>query len=76
MAYVRCTVCGKKVSNEVKQDMLVVRAWVECPECGAVYQQLSAMIDAVRNGQNPIVLGADFVVMTREHYEKLMAEGE
>ena len=29
---VLCSVCGKKVSNTVIEE-LIVRAWVECPEC-------------------------------------------
>jgi len=32
MGAVHCSVCGKKVSNEVSEE-LVVRAWVGCPEC-------------------------------------------
>ena len=34
--YVMCSSCGKRVSNMVTvdpQDGLVVRAWIECPEC-------------------------------------------
>lgn len=31
---VKCSVCGKSVSNDVAvADKLVVRAYVECPEC-------------------------------------------
>ncbi len=30
--YVACSKCGKRVSNLVGKE-LVVRAWVECPEC-------------------------------------------
>ena len=30
--YVHCSRCGKQVSNRVGRE-LVVRAWVECPEC-------------------------------------------
>jgi DNA-directed RNA polymerase subunit RPC12/RpoP len=30
--YVACSRCGKQVSNKVGVE-LVVRAWVECPEC-------------------------------------------
>ena len=33
---VRCSSCGKRVSNYVcghDDEGLVVRAWVECPEC-------------------------------------------
>jgi DNA-directed RNA polymerase subunit RPC12/RpoP len=30
--YVRCSRCGKQVSNRTGKEM-VVRAWVECPEC-------------------------------------------
>ncbi len=29
---VHCSRCGKRVSNQVVEE-LVVRAWVECPEC-------------------------------------------
>ncbi len=29
---VTCSRCGKRVSNEVQEE-LIVRAWVECPEC-------------------------------------------
>lgn len=32
MGAVYCSKCGKRVSNEVPED-LVVRAWIECPEC-------------------------------------------
>lgn len=32
MGAVHCSKCGKRVSNEVPED-LVVRAWIECPEC-------------------------------------------
>jgi len=32
MNYVTCSNCGKRVSNETTEDM-VVRAWVQCPEC-------------------------------------------
>lgn len=30
--HVRCSRCGRRCSNEVPVE-LVVRAWVECPEC-------------------------------------------
>lgn len=30
--YVKCSKCGKSVSNELDRDV-VVRAYVECPEC-------------------------------------------
>lgn len=30
--YVTCSKCGKRVSNKTGKE-LVVRAWVECPEC-------------------------------------------
>lgn len=29
---VYCSICGKRVSNVVIEE-LIVRAWVECPEC-------------------------------------------
>ncbi len=29
---VHCSKCGKRVSNQVVEE-LVIRAWVECPEC-------------------------------------------
>ena len=32
MNAVRCDRCGKRVSNEVSEE-LIIRAWVECPEC-------------------------------------------
>ena len=32
MKYVMCSRCGKRVSNIVSED-IVVRAFVECPEC-------------------------------------------
>lgn len=32
MNYVRCTSCGKRVSNIIDQD-IYVRAYIECPEC-------------------------------------------
>ena len=32
MGVVKCSICGKPVSNEVSEE-LVVRAFVECPEC-------------------------------------------
>ncbi len=30
--YVICSVCGKRVSDIVNQE-INIRAWVECPEC-------------------------------------------
>jgi len=30
--YIRCNVCGKPVSKELKED-IIVRAFIECPEC-------------------------------------------
>lgn len=30
--YVTCSKCGKQCSNKTGQE-LIVRAWVECPEC-------------------------------------------
>ena len=30
--YVACSRCGKQCSNETSQEM-IVRAWIECPEC-------------------------------------------
>lgn len=32
MGVVTCSICGKEVSNKVSEK-LVVRAFVECPEC-------------------------------------------
>jgi len=32
MGVVRCSVCGKPVSNNVPEEIFV-RAFVECPEC-------------------------------------------
>ncbi len=32
MAKLRCNVCGKEVSSNIKEDV-IVRAWIECPEC-------------------------------------------
>lgn len=32
MYYIQCTKCGKRVSNFVETE-IVVRAYVECPEC-------------------------------------------
>lgn len=32
---IHCSKCGKPVSNEFEppQEDLIIRAWVECPEC-------------------------------------------
>jgi phage FluMu protein Com len=49
MGCVRCSRCGKRVSNEVNGD-IVVRAFVECPECAKVNEV--AMI------ANEIILGS------------------
>ena len=32
MANIKCSRCGKNVSSYIQNDILV-RAWVECPEC-------------------------------------------
>jgi uncharacterized protein CbrC (UPF0167 family) len=32
MNYVQCSVCGKRVSNIVSEE-LYIRAYIECPEC-------------------------------------------
>lgn len=34
MTFVKCSLCGKQVSNVVYvEDQLIIRAWIECPEC-------------------------------------------
>jgi len=38
--YVRCSQCGKRVSNVVDKE-LTVRAWIECPECNIAKGQES-----------------------------------
>ena len=45
--HVSCSRCGKRVSNVVPVDTLVVRAWVECPECVAADPKADA-IDRLR----------------------------
>lgn len=44
--YVYCTRCGKKVSNEVKED-IIISAWVECPEC--VKKNNYSIIDIIKS---------------------------
>jgi len=40
MSHVKCSKCGKQVSNEVP-ERLIVRAWIECPECIELEKKLS-----------------------------------
>ena len=42
MSCVHCSRCGKRVSNELLEEILV-RAWVECPEC--IEKQLDMIED-------------------------------
>lgn len=72
--YVRCSKCGKRVSNIVLSSLpkgLVVRAFVECPECIerkpkeppiVIKKQLKPAIGKTLDGKslNPIVQDADF----------------
>jgi len=55
MGAVHCSVCGKRVSNEISEE-LVVRAFVECPEC----------IEDERYEQVLEEMGIDYVVNARE----------
>lgn len=52
--YVRCSRCGKRVSNEVPDD-LIVRAWVECPEC--VERNTPTVSDCARCGAESSAIG-------------------
>jgi len=46
--HVHCSRCGKRCSGVDPQLGLVVRAWVECPECIASDPNVAALIVAVR----------------------------
>jgi len=50
MTVIRCSRCGKCVSTPISEVEVIVRAWIECPEC--IQQQqcaYSKLRDAVRS---------------------------
>lgn len=55
--HVSCSRCGKRVSNVVPVADLIVRAWVECPECVAADPKADA-VDRLRGWAEDSAPGA------------------
>lgn len=70
--FARCSTCGKRVSNYVSED-LIVRAYVECPECvgacsGKPKQSPSpGLVEAARRAE--MTLREDAALLEAEHFK-------
>ena len=52
--YVHCSQCGKQVSNQTNTEM-VVRAWVQCPECTEKAPDYQVKYEQLREAAQAVV---------------------
>ena len=67
---IKCNLCSKPVSSEVPENT-VMRAWVECPECGMrtgeeVYNDSDANTDQDSTTRTILMMKEAWKMMIRE----------
>jgi hypothetical protein len=71
--HVRCSRCGTRCSGVDPERGLVVRAWVECPECLQAEgpSVLQAVLDAIKGTLDPSTPIADHPTVQFAHQQRL-----